>query len=140
MKKQKILERMQKREEEKAKRKAQMQSNVPLFSEKQIFLPPLRNSRSNSLDHSSATLSPRKSHTNVYNTGGGIILGKSKRFSYDKSEDHGDSYFFRPESDFEKKNRGAYIGYGKKYDFTKVYEKAPGVGRYQIPSVWDKYK
>jgi hypothetical protein len=39
-----------------------------------------------------------------------------------------------------KAKRGASIGYGDKYDFTKQYERAPGVGRYQIPSVWDKYK
>lgn len=32
------------------------------------------------------------------------------------------------------------MGYGEKYDFTKQHEDAPGVGRYEIPSTWDKYK
>lgn len=32
------------------------------------------------------------------------------------------------------------IGYGNKFDFTKPKEVIPGVGKYHIPSVWDKYK
>ena len=39
-----------------------------------------------------------------------------------------------------KKKKGTYIGYGNKHDFTKVLAPNPGVGRYEIPSVWDKYK
>jgi hypothetical protein len=37
------------------------------------------------------------------------------------------------------KHRGAFIGYGGKHDFTKDHEISPGVGKYMIPSVWDKY-
>ena len=45
------------------------------------------------------------------------------------------------DSDFDsKRKKGTYIGYGNKHDFTKDYEQAPGVGRYEIQSVWDKYK
>ncbi len=44
------------------------------------------------------------------------------------------------ESDFDgKKNKGAFIGYGDKYDFTKDRKDNPGIGKYQIPTVWDKY-
>lgn len=45
------------------------------------------------------------------------------------------------ESDFDlKKRRGASIGYGEKYDFTKELKSNPGIGKYAIPSLWDKYQ
>jgi hypothetical protein len=35
------------------------------------------------------------------------------------------------ESDFDaRRKRGAYIGYGNKYDFVKPFVENPGVGRY----------
>lgn len=45
------------------------------------------------------------------------------------------------ESDFDvKRKRGAYIGYGDKHDFTKEIRANPGIGKYVIPSLWDKYQ
>lgn len=104
------------------------------------MLPPLRSSRN--LHHEKRTLSPRKSHNvsiNVYNHGGAQIFSRSPRFEKGKRND-ADSFIYKAESDFDGSKRGSSIGYGEKYDFTKQYERAPGVGRYQIPSVWDKYK
>jgi hypothetical protein len=45
------------------------------------------------------------------------------------------------ESDFDVRlKKGPHIGYGQKYDFVKPSVDNPGVGRYEMPSVWDKYK
>jgi hypothetical protein len=52
----------------------------------------------------------------------------------------GDSFVLIRESDFDiKKKKGAFIGYGDKHDFTKEVKQNPGIGKYQIPSLWDKY-
>lgn len=115
---------------------------VPTFSEKELILPPLRSSRN--LSRQKHTLSPHRSpniSVNIYNSGGSQFFNRSPRFDDRKNNYEADSFSFKPESDFEvKRKRGASIGYGDKSDFTKQYERAPGVGRYQIPSVWDKYK
>ncbi len=80
------------------------------------MLPPLRSSRN--LLSEKHTLSPRNPSNisvNVYNHGGAQIFGRSPRFSENKKNYEGDSFIFRPESDFEvksKRDRGASIGYG----------------------------
>ncbi len=52
----------------------------------------------------------------------------------------GDSFVLIRESDFDiKKKTGAFIGFGDKHDFTKEVKQNPGIGKYQIPSLWDKY-
>ena len=33
--------------------------------------------------------------------------------------------------------RGASIGYGDKTDF--VHKGSPGIGKYKLPSIWDRY-
>lgn len=37
------------------------------------------------------------------------------------------------------KKRGPHIGFGDKHDFTRNVKFNPGIGKYQIPSLWDKY-
>ena len=109
------------------------------------MLPPLRSSRNKqtSSQPTKVSISPSNKQTNnrnVYNRGGSITFSRSPRFSIDKKQ-HPDSFFYHGESDFENKiNKGAFIGYGNKSDFTKIVQRNPGVGRYQIPSLWDKYK
>ena len=105
-------------------------------------MPPLRSSREIKDDR--RTLSPKRSvnqSVNLYNQGGIQVFSKSPRFqgSY-QSKETIDLYFYQAPSDFSQKKKGTAFGYGEKFDFTKVYEKAPGVGRYEIPSTWDKYK
>lgn len=71
---------------------------------------------------------------------GNLKFSKSRRFESAEKEGY-ESYTYVRESDFDVKNRkGPYIGYGQKYDFVKPLVHNPGVGRYEIPSVFDKYK
>ena len=78
---------------------------------------------------------------NLYNKGGIQVFSRSPRFADYGKKQSVDLFFYNPDSDFEgKKKKGTNFGYGEKYDFTKVYEQTPGIGRYEIPSVWDKYK
>lgn len=35
--------------------------------------------------------------------------------------------------------KGASIGVGNKSDFTSLHKSNPGVGVYNLPSIWDRY-
>ncbi len=64
-------------------------------------MPPLRSSRN--LLQQKRTLSPRKSQhlsVNVYNFGGEQVFSRSPRFKDLKADYNGDSYVFKPDSDF----------------------------------------
>ena len=39
----------------------------------------------------------------------------------------------------DKYYKGAYIGYGNKADFTEAKKGLPSVGKYKLPSIWDRY-
>lgn len=39
----------------------------------------------------------------------------------------------------KKYYKGAGMGFGFKTDFTKEAKENPGVGNYQLPSIWDRY-
>ncbi len=43
------------------------------------------------------------------------------------------------EKNVEKYYRGASIGYGGKADFTHAKKDLPSVGKYHLPSIWDRY-
>ena len=108
-----------------------------------MFLPPLKSSRK--IQENKTTLSPKRSKNqsvNLYNKGGIQVFSKSPRFQEYGSKQSVDSFFYRASSDFEVEGgrKGTSIGYGDKYDFTRDHKLAPGVGRYEIPSTWDKYK
>lgn len=78
-----ILERMQKRSEEKKQREDDLKSEYPTFSEKQLFLPPLRQK---SLE-SKTILSGKRAinlSVNMYNQGGIQHFSKSPRFEVKK--------------------------------------------------------
>jgi hypothetical protein len=77
----------------------------------------------------------------VYNSNGAIKFSRSPRFdeNYENNKS-GSSFTLVRESDFDaRKKKGTFIGYGDKYDFTKDGMHNPGIGKYQIPSLWDKY-
>lgn len=58
----------------------------------------------------------------MFNKGGSIVMSKSPRFPSSNKNWEADSFNFNPLSDFDlKKKRGASIGYGGKWDFTKDY-------------------
>jgi hypothetical protein len=42
-------------------------------------------------------------------------------------------------SDFAKEGRGWRMGVGGKWDFTRQFRGNPGVGAYELPSIWSKY-
>ena len=71
-----------------------------------------------------------------------IFMPKANRFSKIKSSNPNISYI-NPEksSDFSpKKIHGVYgMSRGSKFDFTRQYKHNPGVGEYQLPSIWSKY-
>lgn len=90
-------------------------------------------------DQSLSRIEGAKDKRNIYNKGHDIKFSRSPRFPEPKQILHNDPFFYRRESDFEMQNRGASIGYGDKMDFTRNNRVLPGVGRYQIPSLWDKY-
>ena len=102
-------------------------STLAVLQNNDIILPPLK-----SISRMS-TLSPKTDRTrgaNVFNVNGAIKIPKSQRFeSYERPGY--ESYNYIRESDFDGKNKkGTYIGYGNKYDFTKMLARNPGVGRY----------
>lgn len=71
-----------------------------------------------------------------------MIFSKSPRFDqkFDNNKS-GDSFTLVRESDFDvSKKKGPFIGFGDKYDFTRNVKHNPGIGKYQIPSLWDKYQ
>ena len=71
---------------------------------------------------------------------GNVKFPKAQRFTSAQKPGY-ESFTYVRESEFGKnKSTGPYIGYGQKSDFVKPYVKNPGVGRYEIPTVWDKYK
>ena len=75
----------------------------------------------------------------MYNSNGTIKFSRSPRFD-ENHENTGSSFTLVRESDFDaKKKKGTFIGYGEKHDFTKDVKLNPGIGKYQIPSLWDKY-
>ena len=39
----------------------------------------------------------------------------------------------------KKYYKGTSMGIGEKTDFTKEVKTNPGVGNYQLPSIWDRY-
>ena len=112
-------------------------STLAVLQSNDILLPPLKNISRMS------TLSPKKQKmrgAQVFNINGSIKFSQSKRFEKNQFTGY-QSYTYVRDSDFDsKRKKGTYIGYGNKHDFTKDYEQAPGVGRYEIQSVWDKYK
>ena len=133
-----IEDRIKRRQEEKQRSKelASM-STLAVLQDNDIILPPLKSvSRM-------ATLSPKNKHTHfeLFNSNNAIKFSKSPRFATPKYEGY-DPYAYVRESDFDdkQKKRGTSMGYGNKYDFVKPLKPNPGVGRYEIPSVWNKYK
>lgn len=77
----------------------------------------------------------------MFNVNGSIRFTRSPRFENKQDNEGYQSYTYVRDSDFDvRKRKGASIGYGNKHDFTKDIKLNPGVGRYEIPSVWDKYK
>ena len=112
-------------------------STLAVLQSNDILLPPLKSiSRM-------TTLSPKRQRTKgaqVFNMNGAIRFSRSPRFE-DNSKEGYESYTYVRESDFDgRRKKGTSIGIGEKHDFTKDYYRAPGVGRYEIQSVWDKYK
>ena len=53
------------------------------------------------------------------------------------SEDKRDFRFINKR--VNKYYRGASLGYGNKLDFTKGNKFNPGVGKYVLPTIWDRY-
>ena len=103
------------------------------------MLPPLRTRKyspttATNTTNTTSTISPRsKKHSFVYNQGGYQSFSRSPRFESDRQE-HPDSFLYNKASDFDSKNKkGASIGYGERYQFTKAVESNPGAGRYYIP-------
>ena len=47
------------------------------------------------------------------------------------------SDFYSPRRNMPE--RGYDMTLGSKIDFTRQYKNTPGVGQYQLPSIWDKY-
>ena len=74
-----------------------------------------------------------------------IVFGKEKRFAIyqDRQNDRvtylGDRSFEFQYPATKKHYRGASMGLGRKTDFTKEVKENPGVGNYQLPSIWDRY-
>ena len=72
-----------------------------------------------------------------------IFIPKATRFQIIKTSNQNISYI-DPEksSDFSPKKvgkSGAGVGRGSKFDFTRQFKNNPGVGEYQLPSIWSKY-
>jgi len=40
----------------------------------------------------------------------------------------------------DKYYRGASFGYGEKADFTIAKKQVPSVGKYNLPSIWNRYE
>lgn len=91
-------------------------STLAVLQENEIILPPLK--------VRVQTLSPKqsvKTKSHQYNAVGSIKFSKSPRFENPAKESY-ESYFANPDSDFDaRRKKGAFIGYGNKYNFTKVY-------------------
>jgi hypothetical protein len=75
-----------------------------------------------------------------------IFIPTEKRFSdYSDKQNQRISYLSdRDDFDFKEKHsknyyKGAAIGVGDKFDFTHVFKQNPGVGVYNLPSIWDRY-
>ena len=70
-----------------------------------------------------------------------ILLAKSPRFEKVKPVSPRVSYI-DPEKSSEfrgGRKRGWHIGKTHKSDFTEPFKHNPGVGQYQLPSIWSKY-
>lgn len=87
--------------------------------------------------------SDRRSHS-ILNSNSGIAVPKSERFKYPGESAKTKVSYHQGLQDFNFMNvhsgkyyKGASIGKGGKYDFTKE-RKSPGVGTYHIPSIFDK--
>lgn len=70
-----------------------------------------------------------------------ILIPKANRFQTQKPINPNVSYI-DPEkvSDFSSRlHKGPAMSRGTKFDFTKPFRNNPGVGEYQLPSIWSKY-
>ena len=93
------------------------------------------------------SVSRRSNKISILNNNNNIKFPQEKRFfvsrdttnnkcSYLKEEER--SIGFK-ERKLDKYYRGASIGYGGKADFTHAKKDVPSVGKYHLPSIWDRY-
>ncbi len=82
----------------------------------------------------------------VYGPNNDIVFSKEKRFTnYEDKQSGIVSYLQEKHRDLifletnNKNYRASSFGFGTKANFTKEFLQNPGVGRYQLPSIWDRY-
>ena len=88
----------------------------------------------------------KKLRVSVLNHNTKIFMPTEKRFQKYGDRQNTNISYLKDRDSFDFKNshakvyyRGASIGKGDKSDFTSLQKSTPGVGGYNLPSIWDRY-
>jgi hypothetical protein len=88
----------------------------------------------------------KKDRVSVVNHNTKIFMPTERRFLEYRDKQNNNVSYLRERNSMDFKNehakvyyKGASIGKGNKLDFTALQKSTPGVGGYNLPSIWDRY-